>query len=161
SDNVVLMVVGTIEDPELGKAIDTLQSRVCMVPWTDEVGSLLPAMDLLALPTLREGFPNTVIEAAAAGIPAVTTRATGAIDSVIDGETGFLIDVGDVEALVERINTVVDDPALLVRLGVNAQYRAENQFKPEDVWAGLEAVAEGRRSVPQLMRLDMYMESRD
>ena len=48
-------------------------------------------MDVFVLPTLyREGFPNTVLEAWAAERPVVTTRATGAIDSIVDGTTGFL-----------------------------------------------------------------------
>lgn len=161
SDEVVLLVLGAIEDDELGKAINATQDRIYMVPWTDNVGSFLPAIDLLCLPTLREGFPNTVIEAAAAGIPAVTTRATGAIDSVIDGETGYLIEVCDVDALADRVNSLVDNPILLRTLGNNAQIRAEKDFKPKNIWAGIEAIAEGRHGSPQLKTLDKYMESRD
>src|SRR5690606_32449121 len=56
-------------------------------------------MDVLCLPTLREGFPNVVLEAAAMGLPVVTTDATGAVDSVRDGATGWLCKAGDPETL--------------------------------------------------------------
>lgn len=161
ANNVELLVVGSIEDLKVEKAIVEMGNRIHMVPWTDDVWGYLPAMDLLILPTLREGFPNTVIEAAAAGIPAITTRATGAIDSVIEGETGFLIDVGDVEALADRIKSLTNDPDLLFRLGANAKQRVKMQFRPQEIWCGIEAIAEGRHARPQLKRLDQYLESRD
>jgi glycosyltransferase involved in cell wall biosynthesis len=61
------------------------------------------AMDLLVLPTWREGFPNVVLEAAATGIPVITTLCTGSRDSVVPEVTGLLIPPGYPEAISEAV----------------------------------------------------------
>jgi glycosyltransferase involved in cell wall biosynthesis len=66
-------------------------------------------MDLLILPTEREGFPNVVLEASATGIPVITTLSTGARDSVVDGVTGMLVS-GDPESLSEATVKLLRDP---------------------------------------------------
>ena len=50
-------------------------------------------MDSFVLPSYREGFPTVVLEASAMSIPVITTKATGCIDSIIDGETGLFVDI--------------------------------------------------------------------
>ncbi|MBK5238833.1 MAG: glycosyltransferase family 4 protein [Actinomycetales bacterium] len=92
-------------------------------------------MDVLCLPTRREGFPNVVLEASAAGVPSVTTNATGAIDSVVDGVTGVVVEVGDARALAEGLSTVLSDRELRVRMGYDAHRRAADLYSREIVWA--------------------------
>ncbi|GAA2043633.1 hypothetical protein GCM10009720_25600 [Yaniella flava] len=159
--DVELLIIGSIEDSALETVIQATSSRIRVVPWTDDMWGYLPAIDLLCLPTLREGFGNVVIEAAAAGIPAITTRVTGAIDTIVDGETGLLVDARDAEALVDCFNLLADDRGLARRLGDNAQHRAETQFQPEKIWSGIEAIALGRYDLPQPKRLPQYLESSD
>lgn len=137
NSRVRALIVGTIEDVELGTMLDSADDKIKHLMWSDDVWGLLPAIDVLCLPSAREGFPNVVLEAAAAGIPTITTRATGAIDSVRDGETGTLIDVGDVSGLVEAINDLVSDPEKVFRFGMQAKKIAREEFKPEYIWAGL------------------------
>jgi glycosyltransferase involved in cell wall biosynthesis len=79
------------------------------------------AMDLMVLPSLREGFPNVVLEAAASGIPVVTTESTGARDSVIPEVTGLLIPPGCPEAICEAVMKLIRDPALRQRMGQAAR----------------------------------------
>ncbi|MFJ8896231.1 glycosyltransferase family 4 protein [Leifsonia sp. NPDC102414] len=97
-----------------------------------------PLMDVLCLPTLREGFPNVVLEAAAAGVPTVTTTATGAVDSVVDGQTGIVVPVGDAEALADGLRRVIADQALRQRFGAAAKLRARERFDRSVVWAAQE-----------------------
>jgi len=66
-------------------------SRIRHVGFVDDPAPYYRAMDLLVLPTYREGFPNAVLEAAATGIPTIATECTGSRDSVISEVTGLLI----------------------------------------------------------------------
>jgi len=68
------------------------------------------AMDVLVLPTWREGFPNVVLEAAATAIPVVTTVCTGARDSVVPEVTGLLIPPGEPEAIREAVLKILGGP---------------------------------------------------
>jgi len=143
---VGLLIIGRIEEPGLLDGAARSSWNLHTVPWSDDPWAWLPAMDLLCLPSLREGFPNAVLEAAAAGIPAITTRATGAVDSVVDGVTGFLVDVLDVKALADRINTLARDSDLREAMGAAARQRVIEAFQPERTWRGLESIINGELS---------------
>jgi glycosyltransferase involved in cell wall biosynthesis len=79
------------------------------------------AMDVLVLPTWREGFPNVVLEAAATAIPVVTTACTGARDSVVPEVTGLLIPPGNPEAISEAVLKIVRDEHCRQRMGYAAR----------------------------------------
>ncbi|KGN34011.1 hypothetical protein N798_05050 [Knoellia flava TL1] len=90
-------------------------------------------MDFLVLPTRREGFPNVVLEASAMGVPTLTTKAVGAIDSVIHERTGLLVPVDDVDALetaLTRMITSADDRRLM---GTAARAYVEENFDPSRI----------------------------
>lgn len=70
-------------------------------------------IDILCLPTLREGLPNVVLEAGACGVPVVTTNATGAVDSVVEESTGLIVSVNSAEELALAIRRLGDDHQLL------------------------------------------------
>lgn len=91
-------------------------------------------MNILALPTYREGFPGVPLEAQASGVPVVTTMATGAIDSVVNGETGFVVPVGDATTLAQRMTTLLNHPELCERMGADGRKRMEREFRREDIW---------------------------
>ncbi|QGU05147.1 glycosyltransferase [Corynebacterium comes] len=140
------LLIGQVEDPSLAEEIKSLGDRIKSVPWTNDVWGHLPAMDALCLPTLREGFPNVVLEAAAAGVPTITTRATGAIDSVVPGKTGILIEVGDYQALVNGLNELCNDSVLCRRLGQAAKKRAFEEYTQENIWKGLQEIMTGQNT---------------
>lgn len=75
------------------------------------------AMNVMILPTWREGFPNVVLEASATGIPVVTTLSTGSRDAVVPEVTGLLIPCGYPEALREAILKLIRDPERCARMG--------------------------------------------
>ncbi len=105
-----LLLIGPKEGDGFEERIARLGDRATWVPWTADVWGHLPALDVLCLPTLREGFGTVVLEAAAAGIPAITTDATGSVDTIVDGETGLLMGIGDVEALIGHVAALASDP---------------------------------------------------
>jgi glycosyltransferase involved in cell wall biosynthesis len=79
------------------------------------------AMDLMVLPTWREGFPNVVLEAAASGIPVITTESTGSRDSVVPEVTGLLIPPGYPEAISEAVLKLLRNPERRLKMGVAAR----------------------------------------
>ncbi len=79
------------------------------------------AMDLMVLPTWREGFPNVVLEAAATGVPVITTECTGSRDSVVPEVTGLLIPPGYPEAIREAVVKLLRDPEHRLRMGMAAR----------------------------------------
>lgn len=78
-----------------------------------------------------EGTPVAVLEAGASGLPVVATRHAGIQDVVIDGETGLLVDEGDLQGMAKCMLQLVENPKLAARLGKAAQERISAQFSME------------------------------
>lgn len=133
-----LLVLGAQDEPDSQTYLHRLEQlgdrvRVQVLDHIDDVRPYLALSDLLVLPTKREGMPNVVLEAAAMGRPAVTTTATGAIDSVIDGVTGILVGPDDGDEMGRAIELLAGDPALRVRMGDASRDRVVRDFQPGDV----------------------------
>ncbi len=73
--------------------------------------------DVLALPSAQETTPMVIAQAMAAGKPVIATPVGGVAEMVGDGETGFLVDVGDVDGLASALSRLLQDPSLRTRLG--------------------------------------------
>jgi glycosyltransferase involved in cell wall biosynthesis len=77
-----------------------------VVPRYEDIALLYSALDAYVVPSRQEGGPKGVLESMAASVPLVSTRVGQAADLVRDGENGWLVDVGDVGALVDRLAAV-------------------------------------------------------
>jgi glycosyltransferase involved in cell wall biosynthesis len=97
-------------------------------------------MDLLALPTYREGFPNAASEAHAAGKPVVASKATGVVDAVIDRVNGVLVPVGDSETLAKGLDLLLKDKELAAAMGSAGRERVRREFRQERIWEALAQV---------------------
>ncbi|MGB0065537.1 MAG: glycosyltransferase family 4 protein [Terracidiphilus sp.] len=103
-------------DPELQQRIRRHSNIVC-TGFVADTAAYYRAMDILVLPTWREGFPNAVLEAAATGIPVVTTASTGARDSVVAEVTGLLIPPGYPNAIYEAVRNLLRDTERMEQMG--------------------------------------------
>lgn len=79
--------------------------------------------DVLVFPSYDEGHPRVVLEGMAAGCPIVTTNCGAIAETVIDGETGFVVEVGDVKAVADRLCQLVENPLLRQMMGQKARER--------------------------------------
>jgi glycosyltransferase involved in cell wall biosynthesis len=102
----------------------------------------LVAFDLLALPSRTEGMPNTVMEAAAAGLPVVASEVGALPELVDDGGTGFLVRYGETAALAARLDELCADAAMRLRMGRAAREKMRVEYAPAATIAGILSVYE-------------------
>ncbi len=111
-----LLIVGgwEVHDPPPASVRERLSadSRIDWLGAVDDPAPYLARMDVFALPSYREGFGISAIEAAALELPVVASRIPGLVDSVEDGVTGTLIPPRDVDALIMAIRNYLLDPEL-------------------------------------------------
>lgn len=137
-----LLLVGPMDDETGGKETVT-RSEFDNLPFLRYAGytsvpeHYLCAADVFCLPSYREGFGTTVIEAAAMGLPTVGTRINGLIDAVVDGETGLLVEPKNASALADALRVLLATPELRKRLGVQARERVVRSFAADRVNAAL------------------------
>jgi glycosyltransferase involved in cell wall biosynthesis len=122
--------------PQLQRAIGSDPS-VIRPGFVDETSAFYYVFDILAHPSHREGFPNVVLEAQAAGRAVVAARATGSVDAIAHGVTGLLVPVADVAALAEALGKLLRNPTLAAKMGVAGRARVVHEFKPEKIWRAL------------------------
>lgn len=94
----------------------------------EDMATLFRSVDVVVLPSYREGLPKSLIEAAACGLPLVTCDAPGCREVVTDGVDGLLVPPRDARALAAAIARLLDDPALRTRLGTAARAKALARF---------------------------------
>ncbi|MCX7765529.1 MAG: glycosyltransferase [Candidatus Sumerlaeia bacterium] len=103
-----------------------LESRFIFAGQRDDVPHLLKLAAVAVLPSFKEGFSNTVIEAMAAGLPVIATNVGGNQEAILDGETGFIISPTDKIGLARVIIRLAQDRNLLLRLSQNATLHSQN-----------------------------------
>jgi glycosyltransferase involved in cell wall biosynthesis len=99
-----------------------------------DMPELYALMDVLVLPSHREGFPRTPMEASLMGIPSVVTDVRGCREAVQHGQNGLLVPLGDVPKLAESILMVLTDRELAKRLGENGRRIAYERFDERKVF---------------------------
>jgi glycosyltransferase involved in cell wall biosynthesis len=111
---------------DLGIMRDTL-----FLGYQEDVAPFYAAFDAMVLASGNEGTPVSAIEALAAGRPVVATRVGGVPDVVRDGEDGFLVETGAVDAITEALGRLAADPSLRQRLGESGRARVLPRYSVE------------------------------
>lgn len=139
-----LMVAGDFEpqDPVPPECVELLRTdpRVHLMGFVTDIRSLYAALDLLVLPTYREGFPNVLLEAGAMVLPVVATIIPGCVDATVDGVTGHLVPPRDTAALTAALRAYLSDPALRRAHGLSGRQRVLDHFQQEIVWEGVRSL---------------------
>ncbi len=130
-----LLLLGAIDsrDPIPADAYRLLRSdaRVHLAGFVADPALYYAAMDLLVLPSLHEGFPACLIEAAAMQLPSVASNVPGNVDAVVDGITGTLVPVRDVALLTGAIQRYLENPELRRAHGLAGRRCACEIFRPK------------------------------
>ena len=92
-------------------------NNIHFLGFRDDIPKILAVSDVIVLTSKREGLPRCVMEGMAAGKPILGTNIRGTRDLVIDGENGFLVEVGDVGALTEKIRELYTNAPLRLQMG--------------------------------------------
>lgn len=133
-----LLLVGPLEPqdpiPRDVEASLRKDSRVHLIGEEWDTPALYAAMDVLVLPTYREGLPGVLLEAAAMQVPVVATSVTGCVDVVQDGMTGLLVPPHEVTSLTGAIKTYLQDAELRHRHGTAARDWVLREFRQEGIW---------------------------
>lgn len=126
--NAVLVIVGEGDMlSDLRERSRDINENVRLVGWRDDTPALYGSADVVVLTSDNEGTPVTLIEAAMAGTPAVSTRVGSVADVVEDGVTGLLCDT-DSQSVAAAICRLLSDEDRRLAMGRGARSRAENIF---------------------------------
>ena len=132
-----LLIVGEVREGEDKKIFEEfkianpqLPALVTGIVPHNELPVYYSLMDIFVHPSLRDGMPNTVLEAMACGVPVIATPTGGMLDVLEDGVNGWTVPVRDADALANRIQAVLEDETARRRAGKAAREKIQKEFSP-------------------------------
>ena len=134
--NTQLTLVGKYEahlDPVKPETLKLIEGSSCIDACGPRYGDdlLVEYMksDCFVMPSYREGFPNTVMEAGAMGLPSVVTDINGSREIIIHGENGLIVPPKNTDALYEAMKQMVEDASVREKMTTNARPFIESRFE--------------------------------
>lgn len=128
------------------------------LPGRIDVRRALAAADIACVPSLMEGLSVFALEAQAAGVPVVASDVGGLPEAIADGETGILVEAGEVDPLADALNGLLDDPSRRARLGAAGPARVRARFDADTMAAATVALYE-RLASPEGASASLEVES--
>jgi len=132
--DILLLVIGP-EEPEKKDVINPkiaenygIAENTVFLGERDDVDEILALMDIFVLPSYREGFPRSVLEASAMGKPVVATDIRGCKEAVDDGRTGILVPAKNPEKLAQALVYFLKNPAKAEETGKNGRIKVTEEF---------------------------------
>jgi len=105
-----------------------IAERVAFLGHREDIGALLADADVFVLPSRTEAFPNSVVEAMAAGVPVVAMAVGGLLELVDSGRTGLLVPPDDAAALATAVDGLIADPVRAMAIGGAAHDAIRNRY---------------------------------
>lgn len=134
----------SIHPAEVQKLVDA-----GVLEWKGKVSDVRPYLhesSVFVLPSYREGVPRSTLEAMACGLAVVTTDAPGCRETVVPGENGLLVPVGDAAALASAMASLCSDPSRIAEMGKRSRRIAMERFSAHRVNSDILAVIQGGRN---------------
>jgi glycosyltransferase involved in cell wall biosynthesis len=138
--NAQLLIVGPYDEekpdalrPDVAERYG-VAANCRFVGMRNDMPELYALMDVLVLPSYREGFPRAPMEASAMGVPAMATDIRGCREAVVHGENGLLFPVGDADALAQSLIELLQDDERRARMGEAGRRIAEDRFDEQKVF---------------------------
>ena len=125
--NSYLILVGPIENKNIKKLIKE-NKKIIYAGKTTKPEKWFSVADIFCLPSYREGFGSTIIEAASCNLPTLGSNIYGINDAIIKNETGFFHKVGDISDIKKKMLFAVKNRSLLKKYGREARKRVEKKF---------------------------------
>jgi len=133
SENLYFIIAGEGTREKYLKSLipESLRKRIILAGWIEDNDAFYADIDLFALTSLTEGFPNVLLEAGKYNLPVISTPAGGAVEIIRDGETGFFIPFGGQDRLREKITLLHNDTDLRSKLGESLGKRTREKFSAD------------------------------
>lgn len=113
-----------------------IADKVRFAGFRTDLERILPCLDLIVHPATMEGLGVSLLQAAAAGVPIVATRVGGIPEIVHDGVNGYLVALGDAQAMIDAVLSLLQDPLKAKRFGQAGQELVRSHFSLEAMVAG-------------------------
>ena len=128
NQDVMLIFVGPLEDKEI-KDFIIKNNKILYFGYTKKPENWLQLADILCLPSYREGFGTSIIEAAACGIPSLCSKIYGLSDSIINHKTGIFHKTGNIEDIKKKMQYIINNKSLIKQYGKFAKNRVLIDFE--------------------------------
>jgi glycosyltransferase involved in cell wall biosynthesis len=138
--NVRLLIAGPDEEGiaiKVEEICEKHSNKFTILDFIDTPEKYLSAVDVLCLPSYREGFGQVIAEAAAIGLPSIGSRVYGITDTIDDGTTGFLFEAGAYHDLMQKMVRFIEDPSLIRAMGEKASLNVLKKYTKEKVTSAM------------------------
>ncbi|RIN15159.1 glycosyltransferase family 1 protein [Mammaliicoccus vitulinus] len=137
-NKVKLMLIGSIEEGNSVSKSDLNyimeNENIIYIDHVEDPVKYYNNMDVFIFPTYREGFGNVSIEAQSVGVPVITYDVTGAKDTVLNNQTGFIVEAGNYKEIANKIEKLINDETLKKKFGENGERWVKSHFSNEIIW---------------------------
>ena len=134
--DAILLIVGKDEmniTYHIDKFDKYLLNKIIIRPHTHNAQDIYNIANIFCLPSEREGFGNSVIEASAVELPVIGSNIYGLQSSLINNYNGVVFKVGDIKDLAKKISYLLTNESQCIKFGKNGREYVKKNFKPQDI----------------------------